>query len=605
MKKLLFLCSLFLSLVATSQETPNYPKYTLSQIYEMIENETSDTFTLKNATIILDTVADRNYLIRKFGLSSFVSMPKDSIEIHKSVVFENVFTQTVNLSDTYIPAFNKVIFHKPVILKNSELWFLYNHFKSEVDITYDDNLHEHLNENFSNENEYAQLVFRENKFEFDPKIEADSEKQEKLRVSIRMEDCVLKGANASGFVNWDFRAFFRVVIIDNQFLDTCHNFIFFSSIRGIINNNDFGQRIVRLTIRDEGYKRLEFRENKINQTFFLSLPESIQNLQIDWSQFSSNVINSGDYNDFIQRISTFNNFSDYMASLQDEKKIKKYIDSARIVNRLFYKSEIGLLGTLNSIYKRQHDLESARASYIALKNLETKRLEYLYDQAPSFDTYFEWKVNQFLKLFSDYGTRPAKAIVVSVYVILFFALIYLFFPNSWDSHGKNRIMDRYRFFTKYMNKEAGIHQVYLEERKEELLASEDFKNYMLSSKKRVPKFFLATAIPLYTWSVSGTKLSAAFLRRIDIMNGSWQDLPQHKRLWKSILLIGAFVIAVLYDLFIKTLNALMLSINTFTTLGFGEIPIKGLPRYLAIIQGFIGWFMLTIFSVSLISQLLN
>jgi len=37
----------------------------------------------------------------------------------------------------------------------------------------------------------------------------------------------------------------------------------------------------------------------------------------------------------------------------------------------------------------------------------------------------------------------------------------------------------------------------------------------------------------------------------------------------------------------------------------GEIPIKGLPRYLAIIQGFIGWFMLTIFSVSLISQLLN
>ena len=37
----------------------------------------------------------------------------------------------------------------------------------------------------------------------------------------------------------------------------------------------------------------------------------------------------------------------------------------------------------------------------------------------------------------------------------------------------------------------------------------------------------------------------------------------------------------------------------------GEIHIKGLPRYLAIIQGFIGWFMLTIFSVSLISQLLN
>jgi len=70
-------------------------------------------------------------------------------------------------------------------------------------------------------------------------------------------------------------------------------------------------------------------------------------------------------------------------------------------------------------------------------------------------------------------------------------------------------------------------------------------------------------------------------------------------------LIGAFCVVLIYDIFIKMLNALMLSINTFTTLGFGEIPIKGLPRYLAIIQGFIGWFMLTIFSVSLITQLLK
>ena len=38
----------------------------------------------------------------------------------------------------------------------------------------------------------------------------------------------------------------------------------------------------------------------------------------------------------------------------------------------------------------------------------------------------------------------------------------------------------------------------------------------------------------------------------------------------------------------------------------GEIRERVKPlRYLAIIQGFIGWFMLTIFSVSLISQLLN
>ena len=59
------------------------------------------------------------------------------------------------------------------------------------------------------------------------------------------------------------------------------------------------------------------------------------------------------------------------------------------------------------------------------------------------------------------------------------------------------------------------------------------------------------------------------------------------------------------SLFIKVLNAIMLSVNSFTTLGFGEIPTRGIGRYAAIIEGFIGWFLLTLFSVSLITQLLQ
>ena len=115
---------------------------------------------------------------------------------------------------------------------------------------------------------------------------------------------------------------------------------------------------------------------------------------------------------------------------------------------------------------------------------------------------------------------------------------------------------------------------FLEEQEEELLESDDFKNYMQKAGKTIPKFFITTAMPLYKWSVSGTKLSAAILKRVDIMRGSWNELPKSKRMWKSFLLVGAFVLAIIYDLFIKVLNALMLSINTFTALGFGEIPIR-------------------------------
>ena len=285
--------------------------------------------------------------------------------------------------------------------------------------------------------------------------------------------------------------------------------------------------------------------------------------------------------------------------------LEAFHNSFKIENTKWYNAELWLLGSFYDHYKSKYVQEDANQVYVEMKDMETERLKYLNKLNPTFDNFFTLKINQFLKVFSAYGTRPSKAIIFSFYVILVFAFIYLFFPNSWDSHGKNRIIDRYTFFLKYMDKKAGIHEVFMEGKNEELLEYEEFKSIVESKEKKVPGIFISTALPLYRWAISGTRLSAAFLKRVDIMQGTWTDLPPARRWWKGLLLIGAFSIAIIYDLIIKMLNALMLSINTFTTLGFGEIPIKGLPRYLAIIQGFIGWFMLTIFSVSLISQLLN
>ncbi len=260
---------------------------------------------------------------------------------------------------------------------------------------------------------------------------------------------------------------------------------------------------------------------------------------------------------------------------------------------------------LLEIYRARGERESYNACYVEMKDLETMKLRHEYRANRSFDSFFTLKINQFLKAFSDYGTRPSKAIIFSMYVILGFALVYLFFPNSWDSQGKHRIMNRYSFFMKYLKRPEGMHTIYLEDKSLRLRSYEDFKTFVDDSAHSVPSFFRATALPLYRWSVAGTQLTASFLNRLDITKGRWAEVPRHQRWWKSILLIGAFLLALAYDLIIKMLNALMLSTNTFTTLGFGEIPIKGIARYLAIIEGFIGWFMLTIFSVSLISQLLN
>jgi hypothetical protein len=56
--------------------------------------------------------------------------------------------------------------------------------------------------------------------------------------------------------------------------------------------------------------------------------------------------------------------------------------------------------------------------------------------------------------------------------------------------------------------------------------------------------------------------------------------------------------------FISLINAITLSLNSFVTLGFGTIPTSGLARYVCILQGFIGWFLLSIFTASLINQVM-
>ena len=61
---------------------------------------------------------------------------------------------------------------------------------------------------------------------------------------------------------------------------------------------------------------------------------------------------------------------------------------------------------------------------------------------------------------------------------------------------------------------------------------------------------------------------------------------------------------VIWGIVVSLFNAFTLSVNSFVTLGFGVIPTKGLAKYVCILEGFLGWFLLSIFVVSLINQVL-
>ncbi len=611
---LIFTC-FFLSITGFSQDKINFKKYSYSEFFEMIEEEPSDTFTLKNAAIVFDSITDMAHAA-ELNLKNFKFnlLRKDTITINKKLVLDNIFfSGDPGKRKKYYGRFYFIKFQKAVSFTNCLININHCLFRDTVSVRFNEEL-DNMYESYFNRLFFMQFVFDNSSFKkgiyFNSFTSNSLAEETKINVQFGISNCEFwpltkKSNNIYGFN-------FFVYDLNNFFID---NSIFYGEDGFSLTNNggralyiesnDFKDNYLDISLsRDKEVQNLSFKSNIINKPTELELGYLKPENNLDFKQFKKGIYHQQAMYEYIKVVYDATYVNNNRLRAKDSVRTD-YMENGRHSLDYTFKEETKFLGKLKSHYISQHDKEYENAVFMEIKDLETKRFEYLYTQNPSFKTFFKWRINQFLKVFSAYGTEPERAVIFSMYVILIFAFIYLLFPNSWDKHGRNRIMNRYRFFTKYMNKEAGIHEVYLDEQKEELLASEDFKNYMLKAEKSIPKFFMATAIPLYKWSISGTRISSSLLKRVDVMKGTWSGLPKSKQIWKSILLIGAFTIAVLYDILIKMLNALMLSINTFTTLGFGEIPIKGLPRYLAIIQGFIGWFMLTIFSVSLISQLLN
>jgi hypothetical protein len=185
----------------------------------------------------------------------------------------------------------------------------------------------------------------------------------------------------------------------------------------------------------------------------------------------------------------------------------------------YYKDYIKINKQLYDHFKIIGDRELADLAYIKVKDIETSMLKYRYLKTGGFNNLFAWQLNNLLKFYTHHGTNPARALVISFYILLIFAVFYFFFPSEWDIESKSKLISKYRDFIE--------------------------------------------------------KNSKGYFR--------------------------PFIILV-WNIFISFLNALTLSLNSFTTLGFGNIPTSGFARYICILQGFLGWFLLSLFTVALINQ---
>lgn len=604
MKKHTFFTLFFLLSLQSFSQQKDLKEYSHTQFFKMIASEKDSIFELKDAFIAFKK-EDINFGYKTInGAISFET--NDSIIINKEIRLKNVhfehfkddegqalpylvFNKKITIINTtsllfYHCTFNDDVFADTSVLGNNQINSFENKYeKYDSDVGFINcvfNKNSELDigsiENFSSINFYLfYSTFNSTKKRFTTEIYTNSIRETHI--------------DENNFIGNGYLA----IGIDNSL---------FTSVYGN-NFSDFRVSFSKESFNDSQVYIVE--KNQFNNPFLFHINQFSINHVYRWKQWKGKLLSSAGFDNYLKHLISQNNRLDYDELYVQDSVFDNYKHKYKYQLDNAYKFEMQLLGQFYDFYKLQHDSDYANEVYVEFKNLETQRYAYLYNKSPSFNTYFTWKINQFLKVFSGYGTNPSLSIIFSLYVILIFAIIYMLFPNNWESGRKNKLMNRIKFFTKYFRQKEGIKEIYEEEKQEDVMTYNEFRKYMHSSKKEIPFFFLWLTKPIYYFSSYNYKMTGRILKHTDILKGRWIDLPKRRKLLTGLIMSLWIVSLILLDLVIKFFNALTLSINTFTTLGFGEIPIKGIPRYLAVIQGFIGWFMLTIFSVSLISQLLN
>ncbi len=270
-----------------------------------------------------------------------------------------------------------------------------------------------------------------------------------------------------------------------------------------------------------------------------------------------------------------------------------------------YKAMLSVFAKLQTLYKYMGDSESDDLCYVDKKTLETLRKRHEYFEKPNINTWFEWRVNEFLAFFCSYGTDPVRSLIYSLYVVLLFALFYIFFPSERDNLSISRLRAKLEKIGSYLSSDLSLDDVQFEDRRHQIKKAELLNQSLRKYKENMPDFISFFVKILYSVNTAYYFMLKKFYRITDFAPGKWTTLSASRRAFAITTLALYFGWYFSLGLLMRLLNATALSMNAFITLGYGEIHAKGVSRYMAVLEGVIGWFLLSIFSVSLISQILE
>jgi hypothetical protein len=341
------------------------------------------------------------------------------------------------------------------------------------------------------------------------------------------------------FIQPSARVGFRIA--DNKSLDSSDFRMRISKVTSAkIYDNQFARKNVEiqfneadyLQVNDNQFNSLELIATKVNSEFIFSKNKLFGELLFMNSHFTDEPGNNIGWKQIeesglglMYSYPTLNSINPDIGLLEITRKADlEYFtgnDTTAIASEDNFNQLMGLYSRFLNLYKNKNNIELYNQCFIAMKTIQSKRLAYLYQNNPTFERYFRWKLSQLLKYYVRYGTDPARAIVISIYIIIAFGVFFFFFPSDWDVTSKKRLI-------------------------------ENFKDFIQKNEKGYIKPFF--------------------------------------------ILLGGFIFSLI--------NAVTLSLNAFITLGFGNIPTHGIARYFCVLEGFLGWFLLSIFTVAMINQVL-
>ncbi len=360
-----------------------------------------------------------------------------------------------------------------------------------------------------------------------------------------------------------------------------------------------------IDLSHSSFKSLEFSNCKIDVPVDLSFVTIANQFKIYNSTLTKVAAEAINFNSSNSKIDWENFSGQKLQVMKDERTFLNGKDVIALNDKYYFETLISVYTLFYHTYKDQGNSSSANACYVEWKNIETAYLRKKLNQKYDTRTWFSWFMNAFLRTFCDYGTNPFKSLTWSLIVMLVFTGIFMIYLWNFDTTEHKDIRLVFKNFGLYFVGGKSLLEIgkTMVPEKNRQQSAEDLSNFIYQYKKGLPWYYrifgLNLTRPKFTFR------SMFFYKIAHRVLGLWDEANKVKRIWVA-LVVSLWILGIFIKiLLIRIFDAFTMSLNSFSTLGYGDLPRSEGMRYLSIIEGFIGWFLLSIFSVSLISQIIQ